>query len=240
LPEIDIFLILTIMFMKIFLGCWLTAVIAASLLFPIVPSPARWYEFPVIPGLEERARILFFHVPMSWTAVVAFVIAMAFAIRYLARKRIEDDTRSVAAAGLGMLYCVLATVTGSIWAKFNWGSYWNWDPRETSIFVLLLIYGAYFALRSAVDEDVKRATLAAVYAIIAGVTVPFFIFIMPRIMASLHPEPIVNAQGKVHMNGTMLTVFLSSLAGFTALFFWMLSLKTRSLLLEQAHERKGE
>ena len=72
-----------------------------------------------------------------------------------------------------------------------------------------MIYGAYFALRSALDTDEKRATLSAVYSIIAGVTVPFFIFIMPRIVASLHPEPIVNAEGKVHMNGSMLTVFLA-------------------------------
>lgn len=78
----------------------------------------------------------------------------------------------------------------------------------------------------------KRATLSAVYSIIAGVTVPFFIFIMPRIVASLHPEPIVNAQGKVHMNSTMLVVFLSSLAGFTALYWWMFTLKVRAQRLE--------
>jgi heme exporter protein C len=134
----------------------------------------------------------------------------------------------------------LATVTGSIWAKFSWGSFWNWDPRETSIFMLLLIYGAYFALRSALDVDQKRAALSAVYALIAGVTVPFFIFVMPRIMASLHPDPIVNTQGKVHMNGTMLTVFLSSLAGFTALYFWIFALKVRAFRLEMNQQLSEE
>ncbi len=217
---------------KFILGVWLTIVIIVSLAFPIVATPQQWYEFPIIPGLEDKARILFFHVPMSWTAVVAFVVSMFYAGRYLKRKDLDDDLKSVSSAGLGFMFCVLATVTGSIWAKFNWGSFWNWDPRETSIFMLLLIYGAYFALRSALDVDQKRATLSAVYALIAGVTVPFFIFVMPRIMASLHPDPIVNTQGKVHMNGTMLTVFLSSLAGFTALYFWMFVLKVRAYRIE--------
>lgn|ERR1041385_3123528 len=218
--------------LKILLGIWLTVVIVVSFVFPIVQSPQTWYEFPIIPGLEDKARILFFHVPMSWTAVVAFVVSMVYAVRYLKRKDLDDDLKSVSSAGLGFMFCILATVTGSIWAKFNWGSFWNWDPRETSIFMLLLIYGAYFALRSALDVDQKRATLSAVYALIAGVTVPFFMFIMPRIMASLHPDPIVNTQGKVHMNGTMLTVFLSSLAGFTALYFWMFTIKVRAFRLE--------
>jgi heme exporter protein C len=177
---------------------------------------------------------------MSWTAVVAFVVSMLYGIRFLKTKSMDDDLKSVSSAGLGFLYCILATVTGSVWAKFNWGSFWNWDPRETSIFVLLLIYGAYFALRSSLDDAVKRATLSSVYAIIAGVTVPFFIFIMPRIMASLHPEPLVNTEGKVHMNSTMLTVFLSSLAGFTALYFWLLSLRVRAGRLFDVQLHQGE
>lgn len=225
---------------KIFLAIWLTVIIAVAFIFPIVPSPEKWYEFPMIPGLEDRARILFFHVPMSWTAVVAFIVSMFYGIRYLMTKSPDHDLKSVSSAGLGLLYCILATVTGSVWAKFNWGSFWNWDPRETSIFVLLLIYGAYFALRSSLDDDVKKATLSSVYSIIAGVTVPFFIFIMPRIMASLHPEPIVNAQGKVHMNPTMLTVFLSSLAGFTAFYFWLFLLRVRAGRLLLTQQSQGE
>ena len=89
------------------------------------------------------------------------------------------------------------------------------------------------------DAQEKRATLSAVYAIIAGVTVPFFIFVMPRIVASLHPDPIINTEGKVHMNGSMLTVFLSSVAGFTSLYFWMLSLKVRAGRLESHQSERG-
>jgi heme exporter protein C len=227
------------MVLKLFLGLWLTAVIVVAFSFPIVSHPTQWYEFPIVPGLEDKARILFFHVPMSWTTVVAFIVSTIFGIRYLVTRKQDDDLRSSASAGLGLMFCILATVTGSLWAKFNWGSFWNWDPRETSIFVLLLIYGAYFALRSALESEEKRAALSSVYSIIAGVTVPFFIFIMPRIVASLHPDPIVNNRGKIDMNGTMLTVFLCSLAGFTALFFWMWHLKVRATRLELHHLSEG-
>ncbi len=98
--------------------------------------------------------------------------------------------------------------------------------------MLLLIYGAYFALRSAIELEEQRALLSAAYAVIAGAAAPFFIFIMPRIVASLHPEPIVNAQGKIHMNASMLVVFLCSLAGFTALYVWMMALRIRAARLE--------
>jgi len=225
---------------RILLGVWLTAVILLGLLLPMVPHPQQWYELPIIPGLEEKARIIFFHVPTAWLSVVAFLTSMIYGIQYLRKKDLDADLKSSSAAGLGFLFCLLATVTGAIWAKFNWGSFWNWDPRETSIFVLLLIYGAYFALRSAVESEEKRASLSAVYAIIAAVTMPFFIFIMPRILASLHPEPIINAQGKVHMNLTMLLVFFSSLLGFTGLYIWMFTLQVRIRRLQLQHPHQKE
>lgn len=218
---------------KALLFVWMTVVIVLALGLPMVKQPQAWYEFPTIPALEEKARIMFFHVPTAWLSTLAFVMSMVYGIRYLRRKNLEDDVKSAAAAGLGFLFCFLATATGAIWAKFSWGTFWNWDPRQTSIFVLLLIYGAYFALRSAIEGDEKRATLAAAYSIIAAVTMPFFMFIMPRILASLHPEPIINTEGKLHMNTTMLAVFLASLAGFTGLYYWMwkLQVKANSLVL---------
>ncbi|MBI3260047.1 MAG: cytochrome c biogenesis protein CcsA [Ignavibacteriae bacterium] len=189
---------------------------------------------PFIIGLEERARILYFHVPMSWIAVLAYIVAMIYAGRYLARKNIRDDITSSSAAALGTLFCLLATVTGSIWAKFNWGSFWNWDPRETSIFVLLLIYAAYFALRAAVENEERRARLSAVYAILAAVTVPFFIFILPRITEGLHPGskgdanigPVLSPQAEA-LNPLKQIILSLSFAGFTLIFFWMLSLQIR-------------
>lgn len=215
------------MFYKIVLGIGLTLVIVAGLTFPMVPVIKNWYDLPLVPGLEEKARIIFFHVPTAWVSVIAFISSLIFGIKYLRSKDILFDIKSVTAASLGFLFCLLATITGAIWAKFSWGSYWNWDPRQTSIFVLLLIYGAYFALRSSVEVEEKKAALSAVYSIIAGTTVPFFIFVIPRIVASLHPDPIINPQLKIHMNPTMLVIFLLSLIAFTGIYYWMFKIKTK-------------
>lgn len=182
---------------------------------------------PDIPALGDKARVLYFHVPMSWISVVAFTMSLWYAVRYLRTKNIDYDIKSFSASQLGFLFCILATATGSLWAKFNWGSFWNWDPRQTSIFILLMIYGAYFALRSAIDSEEQKARLSSVYAIVAGITMPFFIFIMPRLVETLHPDPIINNSGKINMDTSMLIIFLTSLLGFTMLFFWVLNMKTR-------------
>lgn len=224
--------------MKIAVSVWLTGIIIAGIAFPMVRVPSQWWEFPFIPGLEEKARNIIFHVPIAWTTVVAFIMSMIYGIMYLRTKDADYDLRSVSSASLGLMFCVLATFTGAVWAKFNWGSFWNWDPRETSIFILLLIYGAYFVLRSAVDEEDRRATLSSVYSIIAGVTVPFFIFVMPRLMSGLHPGSLGDESGKgpvleFKMATNMLMVFFASLIGFTVLYFWMYTLKIRLMRVER-------
>lgn len=224
------------MFWKIILFLFMSFSLIAGIAFPIVETPATWYEFPLIPGLEEKAKIIFFHVPTAWISVIAFLASTIFAVRYLKLKNPEDDIKSHASAQLGFIFCILATITGSIWAKFSWGSFWHWDPRETSIFVLLLIYGAYFALRSAIDSEGKRAALSSVYQIIAFLTVPFFIFIMPRVLTGLHPGsadddtfgPVVDFK----MNFNMFAIFAVSLIAFTVLYFWLWILNYKSLILK--------
>lgn len=216
----------------------ITLVLIAGLAIPLTRSPQGWLEFPVIPGLEEKARNIFFHVPTAWTTVLAFLVSMFYGIRYLRKRNLDDDLKSVTSAGLGFLFCVLATVTGALWAKFNWGSFWNWDPRQTSIFILLLIYGAYFALRSAVETDEKRATLSAVYAVIAGLTVPFFIFIMPRMMSGLHPGAKGDSSGagplfeSKMMAANMRVLFYVSMIGFNLLYVWLFNLRLRVARLD--------
>jgi len=222
------------MLWKIVLFLLLSFVSIAGIAFPIVENPQAWYEFPNIPGLEENAKIIFFHVPTAWLTLIAFLISTIYSFRYLKRKDPDDDAKAYSSAQLGMVFCILATVTGAVWAKFAWGAFWSWDPRQTSIFALLLIYGALFALRSSIESDEKRATLSAVYSLIAFVTVPFFIFIMPRIMKGLHPGsaddinagPIVN----FNMNSSMLLIFFLSLIGFTILYFWMWNVSYKSII----------
>lgn len=225
------------MIWKLFLFLLLCFVSVAGIAFPIVQSPTKWFEFPFIMGLEENAKIIFFHVPTAWVTAIAFLMSTIFSIQYLRKKNLDDDAKSYAAAQLGMIFCILATITGSVWSKFAWGSFWSWDPRQTSIFALLLIYGAWFALRSAIESEDKRATLSSVYSIIAFLTVPFFIFIMPRIMTGLHPGsaddtnsgPIVDFK----MNSSMQLIFFLSLIGFTILYFWMWKLGYKSIILKE-------
>jgi heme exporter protein C len=157
-----------------------------------------------------------------------------YSFKYLRKKDYLDDIKSYTSAQIGIIFCILATVTGAVWANFMWGKPWSWDPRQTSIFALMLIYGAFFALRSAIEEPEKKATLSAVYSLIAFVTVPFFVYIMPRLMVSLHPgskgdeNPI-----SFKMNPNMRAVFFLSLTAFSILYYWMWSLGYRSLLLKE-------
>lgn len=214
-------------FLKYGLFIWLTAVICFAIAAPI----------PAVGSMGERARILYFHVPTAWVSTVAFVMALVYGAQYIRKRDILYDYKAAASAALGLIFAVLATVTGAVWAKFEWGAFWNWDPRQTSIFVLILVYGAYFALRSAVESEEQRAKLSSVYSILAGITVPFFVFIFPRIVDSLHPDPIVNSSGKVKMDTNMLIIFLSSLAGFTGLYAWMLNLRIRIAKLNLKESR---
>ena len=187
---------------------------------------------PLVPVLGETTRVLYFHIPAAWVTVLALGWSMAHSALYLRRRRMEHDHHAAAAAEIGLLFCVLATVSGSLWAKAMWGSYWNWDPRETSIFFLLLVYAAYLALRGAIEQPERRARLAAIYSAVAFVTVPFLIFVVPRIYFSLHPDPIINPQGKLDMDPRIRIAFFAMLLGFTGVFFWMQSLRVRVARME--------
>ena len=163
-------------------------------------------------------------------SVLAFAVCTAYSVRYLGNRRTQDDAAASFSAELGLLFCVIATVSGSIFAKATWGSYWNWDPRETSIFVLLLIYGAYFALRSSVDDPARRRSLAAVYGVLAFITVPLLVFVAPRIRLCNRSTRTADSghRRRTDMDARMMTVFISSLLGFTGLYAWVFSLRLRA------------
>lgn len=157
---------------------WMIAVTAA--MFLLVPEQQ---------GLGNTGRIIIMHIPTAWLSTLAFFVSAIWSGLYLWKRRPADDDRALAAVEQGFLFTILATVTGAIFAKVVWGSYWNWDPRQTSILILLLIYGAYFALRSAVDDPERRRQLAAVYALFAFATAPFLTYVVPRLAEStLHPN----------------------------------------------------
>lgn len=187
--------------------------------------------------IGQSSRILFFHVPMAWVSFVAFMAAGVSSTRLLMRGNDPRFDRSASAAvELGLVYCVLATITGAMWAKVMWGEYWNWDPRQTSIAVAMLFYAAYLVLRDAIEDPEKRARVCAAYAVLGLVVSPFFYFVLPRLTFSLHPQTVVNTSGKVEMDPKMLTVLLASLVGFTALYGWMHHLKVRTAALTETNE----
>jgi heme exporter protein C len=161
---------------------------------------------------------------------------MINSVIYLVRRDLRADDHAAAAAELGLIFCIGATVSGALWAKAMWGAYWNWDPRETSIFFVLLIYTAYLALRGSIEGEEKRARLSAVYSVAAFVAVPFLIFVVPRMkdLEGLHPDPIINNRGKVDMDPMIRWCFLSMLVGFTGLYVWLQSLRVRVSRLERA------
>ncbi len=203
-------------FWKFFLLLLMSAVIIAV-----------WVMEPPQNQLGEVSRLFYFHIPAAWVTVLAYFVAMRQSVLYLRRKDLLYDLKASSAAELGTLFCILATITGSIFAKMTWGSFWNWDPRQTSILILLLIYGAYLALRSAVREPERKAALSSVYCIFAFPAAVFLVFVTPRVSQSLHPaDSIIDISGRIQMPAPILVTFLASLVCFTLIFVWMHRLQT--------------
>lgn len=210
--------------LQAFLGLEMTAVILAAFLY--LPPAANFAS----PG---AARIIVFHVPCAMVATVAYLVSAIYAIAYLIRGGVPNDIKSAASASLGFLSTGLATVTGMVFARIEWGTAWNWDPRETSILMLLIVYAAYFALRSALPNNAGRAKISAAYNILAGVMMPFFVFVLPRIApASLHPN-------KASLAPEYRAVMGAAMLGFLLLYTWMFRLTVRVKELETARRNRA-
>ena len=184
----------------------LTAAIVAAIIFFVPP----------IKGLGELAKIIFFHVPTAWVSVVAFFSSAFFAAKFLRTNNFSFDELSARAAKLGFIFVLLSTISGAIFSKLTWGAYWNWDPRQTTIFVLILIYGAYLTLRAAVPDEKIRAKVSAIYSLLSVLTVPFLVFVLPRMYFSLHPSPI--SSSGVEMDSEVLIVLVAAVVDATLIF----------------------
>ena len=214
-----------------FLWLWLSAVICGALLWapPMAGFAGLDGESP------QTGRILFFHVPVAIVSFVAFIVAAFWSIRYLVKRDLAADRAAAAAVGAGVLFCVLAIVSGAVWAQVQWGAAWTWDPRQTTILLALFFYGAYLTLRDTIEDPEARARLSAAYGALGAIVAPFLFFVLPRMVESkLH-----NAPGSTRMGSDILLVFLASIAGHVALFFWIHNLRRRSLALA-SHNRSAE
>ncbi len=178
----------------------------------------------VDPSIRPAQRIIYFHVPSAWSSMLAFFVAFVASILYLVTKHVRWDIWARSAAELGIAFTVAAIISGSLWAKPAWNTYWTWDPRLTTYTIVLLLYIAYFMLRGAIDEPSRRARLAAVYGIFAFLSVPLT-FMSIRWWNTIHPV-IVDAPentSKFGLSPNMLTAFMVTNAAFVILFVTLLA-----------------
>ncbi|CAN5464171.1 cytochrome c biogenesis protein CcsA [soil metagenome] len=209
------------------IAVWMTVVVLGAFLIPVANLPI----------LEHTARNLYFHVPMWFTMIAAFAVAAFHSGRYLGTGRIEHDIRAEQAVVVGAVFGILGLLTGMVWARFTWyvgtNLWWNFDPKQTMAAAQLLIYGAYLVLRSAVDEERRRARLAAVYNLFALITVPFLLFVLPRQMESLHPGAEGNPAFSQVTDPIMRMIFYPACIAFIALFWWIYTLRVRTRMAER-------
>ena len=200
---------------------------ACIVILTVMVAGAVFFVVPPAEGLGNLVRIAFLHIPAAWVSVIAFFMSAWWAAAYLRRGNIRDDARSFSSARFGFVFTLLATVSGAVFSKLTWGAYWNWDPRQTTILVLLLIYGAYLTLRAAMEEYNRRARVSAVYSLFSFLTVPFLVFIVPRLFFSLHPAPVLNGSGFVDMDPVMLVTLFAAAADATLIYIWLLLKSSR-------------
>jgi heme exporter protein C len=190
----------------------------------------------------DIARIVFFHVPGAVLSSVCYFVGVYFAALYLFRKytpqrAAEIDARSAIAMELGFLFCILATITGSIFAGIQWGSFWNWDPREISIVIMLLLYASYLVLRSALaGKPEQRAKLAAVYALVALVPAQYLIWAVPRLVPGNHPTDVLFEKERLSFSYRL--ILYSSFLAFTLLYCWLSQLRFRAYKVRARLEGK--
>ena len=174
----------------------------------------------------DASRLFYFHVPMAQASFFAFVAAAGLAIAYLRTRKSHYAASAAVAAEIGLIFSVVALVTGALWAKQAWGAYWNWDPRQLFLFALILFYGAFFALRQATVNPEARNRLSSVYLIFGGALSPFLFFVLPRLYRSLHEDAnqVVMQSSGGTMSPLVRTVFIGSTVGFLCLGLWLFKL----------------
>ena len=180
-------------------------------------------------------KIFYYHAPIAETALVAFGIAFVAAIAYLRTQNLKWDRLGLVCVRLGLLFSLLVMITGMIWGKAAWDAWWAWEPRLTTFLLVCFLYIAYFVLRSAVEEEQRRATYAAVFAIIAFIDVPITFFATRFLPEGLHP--VVIGAGGSGMESSMLVSFLISMLGMTLL---LAALIRRDLTVEDLKERVAD
>jgi heme exporter protein C len=179
-----------------------------------------WMSFQAPEDYQQGAtiRIMFIHVPSAWLAMMCYTVMAASAIGTLVWRHPLADVSARAAAPIGAAFTVLALVTGSLWGKPMWGTWWVWDARLTSVFVLLLMYLGLIALQRAMDDPTKSARLSAILILVGFINIPIIKFSVDWWNTLHQPASVVRLDGPT-IHPSMLYPLLVMAVAFTLLFF---------------------
>ena len=189
----------------------------------------------------STVRLMYIHVPTAWVAYLAFIVTAITSAMYMWGKQhsLTFDRIAGASAEVGVIFMGLSLVTGSLWGRLTWGTYWQWDPRLTTTAFLFVTYIGYLAVRDLGGSHQQRAKRSAVVALLAVLEIPLVHFSVV-LWRSLHQEAsVLQPNGDVSMDGLMLFSLLFGVAVFTSLFAWMVLHRQRVLALADAIDDGG-
>ena len=174
-------------------------------------------------GLVQK--VFYFHVATAWVGMLSFIVAGVVGVLFLVKKDSRWDLIGLSAVEIGVVFTTITIISGSIWARPIWNTWWTWDPRLTTASIMLLVFAAYLMLRAGIDEPERRGRFSAVYAIVGALSVPLTFFSI-RLFRTIHPVIIGSsdptAAGAFDMTPKMLQTFIFGLVTFTVLFFTLL------------------
>lgn len=201
--------------------------VAGGLLMPV----------PRLNILNETIRNLYFHVPMWFTMIVLYAGAFYYSIKYLRTGHLHDDVYAVQFTNTGIFFSILGMLTGMEWAQYTWGAAWSNDPKQLGTALSMLIYFAYTILRGGIKDDEKKAKISAVYNVFAFAMMIPLIFILPRMVDSLHPGNGGNPAFKQYdLDSGMRMVFYPAVVGWILMGGWIATLKIRTAILQHNND----
>lgn len=174
--------------------------------------------------MHDLVRIMYFHVSSAWIAFFSFFVTFACSVAYLFRRKLVFDIYAQSSAEIGVLFTSITLITGSLWARPIWNTWWTWDPRLTTTLILWFLYIGYLLLRGTISGAEQRARVTAIYAIIAFVDVPI-IHMSVTWWRSIHPN-VINETG-FNMSPPMIFTLLFSFVTFMLLYLLLVLLRAR-------------
>jgi len=205
---------------------WLALAGAAAFLLVAASVVMIFLYAPADATQGEVQRLFYLHLPAAWLAYLSFFVIFVSSILFLLRGTPRWDRLARAAAELGFIFTTLVLLTGSIWGRPIWGTWWTWDARLTTTLILWFIYLGYFLLRAYVADPERGARYAAVLGIVGFVDIPI-IHMSVRWWRTLHPQPIVVRSEGPAMPTEMLLTMVVTLVAFCVLYVFLLALKYR-------------